>query len=981
MIWWGVIWGAVAGLLLARDEFAGLIVGAVLGALAGLSFRSVVDRRVTQMLARERAAHQSTAAREEAGPEQSVPATVASAPPTGQASPAAATVGARSPVGAPVAVDAARPPAPSQAPLQQPPWASAPGESAAAYRAPATPVAAAADAAAAGKTAAGTRVVAAARSRPLDKSEPGVAEQFVARVKAWLLGGNTVARLGSLVLFMGLAFLARYAAEKGLVPPELRLAGIGVVAIGLLIAGFRLRDKRSGYALTLQGAGVAILYLTLFAAFRLYAFLPPLLAFGLMVAVCALSAALALLQDVRALAVIGAAGGFLAPILASTGQGDHVALFTYYTVLNLGILGIAYRRDWRMLNVVGFVFTFGIGAAWGADRYVPAMYASTQPFLVVYFVLYVAIAVLFALRRAPRLNDYVDGTLVFGTPLVGFGLQAGLVHEFEYGLAWSALALAAFYLVLAGMLMRRHLQTLNMLVESFLALGVIFASLAVPLALDARWTAAAWALEGAALLWVGVRQGRAVPRCFGVLLQLGAWLAFVVHLDGRGPQAWPLLNAEFTGAALLAAAAIFSAWQLEKRRRASGTARGYAAVEAFLVEPLFLVGFAWWLAALALELSRRVVPGVGESIYAVATDDRVFPFMAGYVLSAALACWRGVRMNWRVATWPAYASLPLMVVLAVIGSAELRHVFEHYGWICWPLAIAAHLRALAWIDAREPHAAFAWTHAIGPYLLVLLAGSLANALIDGAALWRTSWGPAAFVVLVAALVGALSRFVFSAAFRTRWPLSRFARAYGWLALGPVVALLLAAALLMVVTQRGDASPLPHVPFVNPTDLAFLLALAAAWFWRSRLHGTEWALPGWLHDRRVVFGLLGAGGFIWINTIWLRAVHHYGGVPWRAQALFDSFVVQTGYALLWTAIAMALMVFGSRRALRALWLTGAALLGATVLKLFLVDLSNAGGTERIVAFVGVGALMLLVGYLAPLPPPTAPVAATDPEPAR
>jgi uncharacterized membrane protein len=100
---------------------------------------------------------------------------------------------------------------------------------------------------------------------------------------------------------------------------------------------------------------------------------------------------------------------------------------------------------------------------------------------------------------------------------------------------------------------------------------------------------------------------------------------------------------------------------------------------------------------------------------------------------------------------------------------------------------------------------------------------------------------------------------------------------------------------------------------------------------------------------------------------LRIAHHFFGVDWNAHALFASFVVQTGYALLWTATAMALMMFASRRKRRAPWLAGAALLGATVLKLFVIDLSNAGGTERIVAFIGVGALMLLVGYVAPLPP--------------
>jgi uncharacterized membrane protein len=86
-------------------------------------------------------------------------------------------------------------------------------------------------------------------------------------------------------------------------------------------------------------------------------------------------------------------------------------------------------------------------------------------------------------------------------------------------------------------------------------------------------------------------------------------------------------------------------------------------------------------------------------------------------------------------------------------------------------------------------------------------------------------------------------------------------------------------------------------------------------------------------------------------------------------------VQTGYAILWTLLALSLMVLAHRRAQRPLWLVGAGLLGLVVVKLLLIDLSNAGGAERIIAFIVVGVLMLVVGYFAPLPP-KAPAATPD-----
>jgi uncharacterized membrane protein len=917
MIAWGALWGALCGLVSGRFDGENLILGAAIGALAGWSLRRAVDRRIAQRLA---------------GRETKAPAAVALPTPAFEA-PAPAR--SASPAPAVEATPAAAHPRPAE---EAPPTI------------PLQP--------------------AARTARPLTASEIAVE-----RIKSWLLGGNTVARLGALVFFIGLAFLARFAAEQGLFPPQLRLAGIGLVAIVLLVLGFRLRERRSGYSLTLQGVGVAILYLNIFAALRLYGFIAPLPAFALMVALCALSALLAVLQDSRALAVIGAAGGFVTPILVSTGQGDHVALFSYYTVLNLGILGIAWKKDWRALNLVGFVFTFGIATMWGVLRFVPANYASTQPFLAVFFLLYVAIAVLFALRRSPMLTDTVDATLVFGVPLIGFGLQAGLVRNFEYGLAWSALAVAAFYLGFAALLAQRRLEQLRLLFECFIALGVIFASLAIAFALEARWTAAAWALEGAAVGWVGARQERRLARAFGLLLQVGAALAFVRHLGFRPPQQWPLANADFIGAVLLAGAATFCGRLISQRAERYVKGHGWDEFERALGAPVALYGFAWWMVAIVLELTRHYYGARGTLEFAVDPLDRLFPLMAAYVLSAGVACHFGHKRRWNVATWPAYASLPVMLLAALAGLLIYRHVFEHLGWVCWPLAIAAHLHTLRTIDVSA-HRWFVAVHAGGVYLLVLLAGSLGVDLIDRAELWNTSWGPAASLAALAAVLFAITHAATSPAAQARWPMNRYARAYGWFGLLPVAGLAVAGALASALTQRGDATPLPHVPLLNPTDLSVLLALAAAWQWKARSAAMDWKLPATMRAEAAWIATIGALLFVWLNTVWLRIAHHFFGVGWDAVRLFESFVVQTGCALLWTATAMALMLFASRRRLRAPWLTGAALLGATVLKLFVIDLANTGGTERIVAFIGVGALMLLVGYVAPLPPAAS--AAKQPE---
>src|SRR4029079_1035170 len=114
----------------------------------------------------------------------------------------------------------------------------------------------------------------------------------------------------------------------------------------------------------------------------------------------------------------------------------------------------------------------------GVLRYESALFGSTEPFLIIFFAIYLAIPILYARRRDPTRRDLVDGTLVFGNPLIAFALQAAMVDE-RMQLAYSALVLAAVYAVLAWLLIRR--DRMRVLGESFAVLGVGFATLAVPL--------------------------------------------------------------------------------------------------------------------------------------------------------------------------------------------------------------------------------------------------------------------------------------------------------------------------------------------------------------------------------------------------------------------------------------------------------------------------------------------------------------------
>lgn len=437
-------------------------------------------------------------------------------------------------------------------------------------------------------------------SKPRD---PSFVERWMAAARDWLFGGNLVARVGLLILFIGVAFLLRLAANYVTVPIELRLAGVAAGALALLVWGFRIRNSRPGIALPVQGAALATLMLVTFAAFRLFALLPVGAAFSLLLVLVAFTCVLAVLQDALWLAIFGIVGGFAVPILLSTGGGNHVALFSYYAILNAGVLIIALQRDWRVLNVLGFLFTFSIGTAWGLRSYQPGDYVSTQCFLALFFVFYVAIATIFGWRRAPRLKSTVDGTLVFGVPTVVMGLQAAIVRPYEYGMALSALALGLFYVVIASVLWHLRRQSLKLLVESFFALAVVFGTLAIPLAFDDRWTSAAWALEGAGIVWVGLKQRQALVWRFGVAVQVGSWLAFLKAWYGLDPLSLAL-QPPGLGMMLMGAAGLFLAWRFQRERLRDDAQPAWVALGG-----LFLVmACVWLLGGVWIEVWRRVDP-------------------------------------------------------------------------------------------------------------------------------------------------------------------------------------------------------------------------------------------------------------------------------------------------------------------------------------------------------------------------------------
>ena len=780
----------------------------------------------------------------------------------------------------------------------------------------------------------------AAKETPKKPTEPSVLSKAICMAKDWFIGGNPFVRAGIVLLFIGVVFLLRYSLERDLIPVELRLAGAAATALVLLFFGWRLRERAGAYGLILQAGGIGLLYLTVFGAFSLYQLIPSAVAFGLLVIVVAAGVLLAVLQNSLSLAMFATAGGFLAPLLTSTGSNNYIGLFSFYALLNLGIVTIAWFKSWRLLNLLGFVFTFLIASFWGMSVYQPEFFTTTELFLILFFLIYVIIAVLFAIRTPVNFKDKVDSTLVFGVPVIGFAMQVALVQDFEYGVAISALVLGVFYILLSRGLWKRYGKPQQLLAETFLSLGVIFATLSVPFAVDGALTAATWAIEGVGILWVSIRQQQWIRRAFAVFLHFAALgaLAYQTFINQfYALQINPFANGDFVALLLITASMLVCSYLLSK------DFEGKRPYEKALSSALFFIAIALQWAAFEWEIVRfDLLDSVMELhlVYAAIISTLL-------VISTRFKTWNLVRYL-----------LPLSLFMAVIALLKLLAIGNSfttgYGIFLWPLTIIALYIALYIHQKKQRftallgnmHTAMIWLIAL------LLTNEVHHWMITQFSAFN-GWYLASLPLVGLAIIWLILRAkIWPIAIHREQLIKTVALPFAGLSVLWVVASL---------ASPGNSDPLPWIPLLNPLDI--VVALVGLTLYRLYHQLSPTGLKGTSELMRYATVLI---IFVAINITILRVLHNYYGYAWSFPSLLLEPVTQTTLAIVWTLFGMILAWRGNRTLSRNLWFAGAALLALVVLKLFIVDFASSGTLERVISFISVGGLLLFIGYLAPMP---------------
>lgn len=383
-----------------------------------------------------------------------------------------------------------------------------------------------------------------------------------------LIGGSWFSWVGIIAFTFGVAFALKYAFENEWIGPGARV-GLGALAgLGLLGVGERLRRKGlRPFAYVLSGGGVLILYLSIYAAYNFYGLISQTPAFLLMTLVTAGAVLLAVGQNALPVAVLGLVGGFLTPVLISTGRDNQVALFTYVSLLDAGVLAVGYFKRWRTLDFLSFAATVLMTTGWAVIHYDRTKLWTTLFFLALLFTLYSLLAVFHNVLPRRR-SRWFDVALLASNATLYFAASYGMLYGAGYERALPAalaLVVSAYFGALAYAARGRCAED-RLLTYAYVGAGVTFLTAAVAIQLELQWVTIVWAVEGLMLTWVGLRSGegaarRAAVAVFGVAA--AHWLfadaqqfAFSPQslADGTAAAFVPVANARAVSCLVLVAA-------------------------------------------------------------------------------------------------------------------------------------------------------------------------------------------------------------------------------------------------------------------------------------------------------------------------------------------------------------------------------------------------------------------------------------------
>ena len=347
-----------------------------------------------------------------------------------------------------------------------------------------------------------------------------------------IIGESWINKIGILIVVIGVAIGAKYSIENELISPLTRIILGYLVGIGLLGFGIKLKPKFEGYSAVLVSGAISIFYFITYFAYSFYNLIPQALAFVMMLIFTAFTVFTAIKYNRVVIAHIGLIGAYAVPFLLSSGSGRVDILFSYMLIINLGILFISIKKDWKSLHYSAFFFTWMIYGSWFADKSFDSGLQGYEAlgigFATAFFLVFYGVSLFNNIISKEKL-DKVNIILILLNSFIYFGFGFGIFNGhsiLDSYLGLFTLFNAAIHFAVLFFIKSKKLAD-STLFYSTLGMVFTFITIAIPIQLDGNWVTLMWTAQGAILFWLGKTKNIPIYEKISLPILGLAFLSFV----------------------------------------------------------------------------------------------------------------------------------------------------------------------------------------------------------------------------------------------------------------------------------------------------------------------------------------------------------------------------------------------------------------------------------------------------------------------
>ena len=382
------------------------------------------------------------------------------------------------------------------------------------------------------------------------------------------IGENLVSKLGILITIIGVVIGAKYSIDNDLISPLTRIILGYVMGIGLMGFGIKLKEKYENYSAVLVSGAIAIMYFITFAAYSFYNIFPQFVAFLLMLMFTIFTVIAAISYNKQIIAHIGLVGAYAVPFFLSSGSGDMLTFFSYITIINVGILAIAYKKHWKKLYYAAFAQTWLIYLAWlFMDARMSEHFGLAFAFATVFYILFYLTFLAYKVAKKEKFDKATVVIILLNSFIyfaVGFYLLEDHTVWQDY-LGIFTLANALVHFAVGFFIKKQDLYDKN-LFYLIVGLVLVFITIAIPIQLDGNWVTLLWAGEAALLFWIGRTKNVLFYEKASYVLMLISFLSMLQDWESGYYSSYirdvessllPIFNVQFLSSVLFIAAFAF----------------------------------------------------------------------------------------------------------------------------------------------------------------------------------------------------------------------------------------------------------------------------------------------------------------------------------------------------------------------------------------------------------------------------------------